>query len=121
MTLVSVTSSWVPPVSLTASVDPSCAVLVPVGGATVPGGGVPAVLAAGWAAGAALCVRAGCGGDAACVRAGCGSDGVHDASTRTAVRLTAAANAADAALLWAEGPCAIIGLLRGRTSPSAAR
>src|SRR5215470_12636275 len=121
MTLVSVTSSWVPPVSLTGSVDPSCPVLVPVGGALVPGGGVPAVLATGVAAAAALCVRAGCRGDGAGVRPWCGGDGVHDASTRTAVRLAAAASAADAVPLWVEARCPIIGLLHGQTSPPAAR
>src|SRR5262252_7746014 len=107
MTLVSVTSSRVPLVSLTGSVDPSCPVRVPVGGALVPGGGVPAVLAVGVAAVAALCVRAGCGGDGADVRPGCGGDGVHDASTRTAVRLAAAASAADAVPLCAEAACPI--------------
>src|SRR5215472_12782749 len=109
MTLVSVTSTWVPLVSLTGSVDPSCPVLVPVGGALVPGEGVPAVRAAGSPAAVALCVGAGCGGA-----------GEHDASTRTAARPAAAASAADAVLVWAEAPCRIIGLLRGQASPPAA-
>src|SRR5690242_4090151 len=109
MTLVSVTSSWVPLVSLTGSVDPSCPLLAPVGGALVPGEGVPAVLAAGSAAAAALCVPAGCGGDGACVRAGCGGDGEHAASARTAVRPAAAASAADTVLVWVEAPRPITG------------
>ena len=85
----------------------------------MPGGGVAAVLAAGSAAAAALVVRAGCG-EGAGVRAGCGGDGEHDAMTRTAARLAAVASAADAVLVWVEGPCPIIGLLRGQVSPPAA-
>src|SRR5262252_1062572 len=44
ISFLSVTSSWVPLVLLTGRVVPSCPVLVPVGGALVPGACVAVVL-----------------------------------------------------------------------------
>src|SRR5215471_4601020 len=62
MTFLTVTSSWVPLLSLTSRVAPSCPVLVPVGGALVPGARVPAVLT--WLVAGTPCLSARCGGDA---------------------------------------------------------
>src|SRR5262252_2214604 len=93
MTLVSVTSSWVPLLSLTASADPSC----------------PALPLAGAAAAAAPWVPAGCGGD-----------GEHAASVRTAA-VAAAPSEAGAIRRRANRPCIIGRLLRVEVSRPAAR
>src|SRR6516162_6440367 len=106
MTFLRVTSCWVPLLSLTGRVVPSCPVLVPVGGALVPGAGVPAVLT--W-------LLAG----APCLSAWCGSDAEHEATRSTVAVRPAAAPSTPAVRLvrvwW------LIGGLRGVVaSPPAA-
>src|SRR5689334_4879155 len=101
MTFWRVTSSWVPLLSLIGKVAPSCPVLVPVGGALVPGPCVAAVLA--WGVAGAPCLCAWCGGDAE-----------HEATRRTvAVRAAAAPSAPAVFLLRVQAWRSISGLRRG--------
>src|SRR6516162_3233296 len=106
MTFLRVTSSWVPLLSLTGKAVPSCPVLVPVGGALVPGASVPAVL---------TLVVAG----APCLSARCGCDAEHEATRSTATVRPAAAPSTPAVRLvrvwWLIG-----GLRRVVASPPAA-
>src|SRR5215469_16961145 len=101
ISFLSVTSSWVPLVSLTGRVVPSCPVLVPMGGALVPGAVVAVVLAplvagaplaagAPWLAGVAW--LAGAPGL-------CGGDAEHPATRRTAAVRPVAAPSAPAVFL----------------------
>src|SRR5215469_3856354 len=106
MTFLSVTSSWVPLLSLTSRVAPSCPMLVPVGGALVPGACAAVVLA--WLVAGVPCLSACRGGDAE-----------HEATRSTAaVRPTAAPSTPTVRLVrvwWLIG-----GLRRVVASPLAA-
>src|SRR5215469_6384600 len=108
ISLVSETSSWAPLVSLTGRVVPSCPVLVPVGGALVPGAGDAAVLAlavagVAWLAGAPWVAAA---------PGLCGGDGEHAAIRRTAAVSPVAAPSGPAMFLPRVRAMWLIGGLR---------
>src|SRR5262252_4504150 len=102
ISLVSETSSWAPLVSLTGRVVPSCPVLVPVGGALVPGACDAAVLALAVAGVAWVAAAPGL----------CGGDGEHEAIRRTAAVSPVAAPSGPAMFLPRVRAMWLIGGLR---------